>query len=164
MLSESSPKTEISNNPQQVAEQQLTLGSEWADIFAATGTRDQAKTAEIALRNPAVYLHDVRSGQLPEAIRLKWSKLLELSEAVVKVAGTEDKGWSESTSGIEKLQGLMFAGSIDAKYRGSISDVIRLSSELFAESTAIVPGNTNYYKGNVLGMQSWIRGHRQSVE
>jgi len=161
MSIESTPKSEIPNDPYEVAERQLTLGLEWADIFAKTGDINQAKSAEIVLRNPSVYIRDVRPGQLPEYLRSKWADLINLSDDVVKRVATEDKAWDDQTSGIEKLQNLMFTGNIDPRYRVSISDVLRLSSELFAQSSQIEPGNTSYYIGNVQGMQSWISRFRQ---
>ncbi len=155
---------ELQQSPQQVGELQLSLGSEWADIFAVTGTTEQAKSAEITLRNPLVYLNDVRLSQLPEEIQDKWANLLILGEEVVKAAGTEDKKWSRSSSSLEKLQSLMFTGNINPEHRISIANVIREASKVFSESVAINPGNTRYYSGNVIGMQGWINRYRQPTE
>ena len=157
---ESLTKTEKSNDPKQVAEQQRLLGAEWADLYATDVDKHSFKNAEIVLRNPLVYLQGLRPNQLPKDLTEKWSNLLNLSETVAVVAATEDKEWSTGVTGIEKIQSLMFSGSIDPAYRGSISDIMRLSSELFAESTMIVPGNTSYFAGNIRGMSSWINTHR----
>lgn len=162
MSNESYPRKEIINDLLAVAKQQSILGAESADIFAATGTSELAKGAAITLRNPSAYLQDVNLEQLPKYLQESWESVLKLSETLVKVSDTENKDWDSGTSDIAKLQSLMSSGSIDTKYKGLMSDVMRLSSDLFADSTAMVPGNTDYYKGNVQGMQSWIRGHRQS--
>lgn len=169
MANETLSPSEIANSPEQIAQRQLISGNEWAELYANDSSEDAPmKSAEIVLRNPCVYLNDISNdfsfNKLSEDLRTRWNSLLVFSDAVVRVAGTEDKEWNESTSGIEKLQGLMYSGSVNPKFRGSIADVMRLSSELFAESSVIIPGNTHYYEGNVRGMESWITRHRQPIE
>lgn len=165
MLSnESLAKTEISNDPQQIAEQQRLLGAEWADLYAQGANKHSFNSAEIVLRNPLVYLQGLNPNQLPVDIEERWSNLLDFCEDVIKVAATEDKDWSVGTTGLEKVQSLLVSGSMDKGYRGSVSDIIRISSELFAESTLIIPGNTSYFAGNIRGMSSWIDRHRKAVE
>ncbi len=145
---------ELANNPAQLGELQRQVGLEWADFYAANIEPDNG--AEIVLRNPAVYLRDVRPIQLPEKLRKEWVGLLEYSDAVAKVASTEDSGFSNDTSGIEKIQSLMNSGRINSDFRGSVGDIMRISSRLFAESIVVVPGNTSYYAGNVVGMEAWF--------
>ena len=160
---QSGPKNnELRFEPEYVAERQLTLGNEWADLFAEKGNVELAKSAEITLRNPIVYLRDVSPSQLNEELKQEWSELLAFSESLVNVAQVDTKEWSNSTSGLEKLQQLMCVGAINPDYKGSISDVIRKSSKLFSESSRLVPGNTAYYAGNVQGMAGWIQKRQES--
>ncbi len=161
---ELSTNTEILNNPHEIGERQRILGAEWANLYAKHADKHSFKNAEIVLRNPIVYLQGLHPDQLPKEIEERWSKLLDFSEDVVSVASSEDKEWSAGTTGIEKLQTLMFSGSVNPEYRGSISDILRLSSELFAESTAIIPGDSKYFAGNVRGMEGWINSHRSLAE
>lgn len=136
-----------------IAEQQRQLGDEWADLYAAQET--PLKTAEIALRNPVVYLRDVSLSNLPENIREKWGACLETTDKLVELAQTSDSVWSQGTNGIEKLQHLMVSGNLDSKYREPIAQTIRDASTLFADSSVIREGNTPYYDGNVRAMDSW---------
>ena len=156
---EQSPRLEITNDPQQVAEQQLALGMAWADIYANGTSRDNRpdQSAEITLRNPAVYLQDLDRQQLPEDLQKGWNVLLSFAGSVATIAATKPVDWSPGVSSLEKIQNLMHSGNIDQDYCGSVADVMRSASELFAKSTQIVPGNTPYFAGNVQGMESWIR-------
>ena len=153
---------ELRFEPEYVAERQLTLGNEWADLFAEKGNVDLAKSAELTLRNPIVYLQDVSPSQLNEELKQEWSELLAFSESLVSATQVGSAEWSHQTSGLEKLQQLMYAGKINPDYKGAISDVIRKSSKLFSESSKLVPGDTAYYAGNVQGMAGWIQKRQES--
>lgn len=159
---EQSPRLEITNDPQQVAEQQLLLGNAWADIYAngSAGDNRPDQSAEITLRNPAVYLQDLDRQQLPEDLQEGWKVLLSYGESLASIAATKPVEWSPGVSSLEKIQNLMYSGNIDPDFCSSVADVMRFASGLFAKSTQIVPGNTPYFAGNVQGMESWLRHRR----
>ncbi len=142
-------------NAETIAAQQRQLGDEWADLYAAQET--PLKTAEIALRNPVVYLRNVSLSSLPEGQREGWSAFLENTDKLVELAKTTENEWAADTNGLDKLQNLMFSGSLDPKYREPIAQKIREASTLFADSSDFRSGNTAYFAGNVRAMDSWRR-------
>lgn len=144
-------------DPASIAEQQRQLGAEWAEAYA----REPSQSAEIALRNPTVYLRDVAVSTLPERLQAGWAELLDTSEKLVSAAETTKTEWGTDVSGIEKLQGRMFSGNLKPEYREPIAEVIRGASVLFADSSQFRPGNTNYYAGNVHGMRGWLDRHQR---
>ncbi len=146
------PKLELPTTPQEVADRQRVVGEQWATAYA----EQPAGSAEIVLRNPAVYLNDVNTFQLPGEQQEKWGKLSDAADAAVRIAGTVEHTWSSSSTPLERLQSLVRDKEIDPNYRSIVADIMRVSSDLFAESVEIVPGNTNYYAGNVLGAESWL--------
>lgn len=142
--------------PMSVAEQQLQLGTEWAQVYAA----EPVQSAEIALRNPVVYLRDVSMADLPEGLQAGWAELLDTSEKLVNAAETVKEEWGSDVSGIEKLQVKMFSGNLKPEFREPISQVIADASKLFADSSRFRQGNTTYYAGNVKGMQGWLNNYK----
>lgn len=139
-----------------VAEQQRQLGAEWADVYANA----PVQSAEIALRNPAVYVRDEDITSLPEGLQGRWSEILDTSEKLVSAAETTVSEWGTGISGLDKLQTRMFDGQLKTEYSAPIAQIIRDASELFAESSQFRAGNTEYYAGNILGMQSWIKRYQ----
>ncbi len=148
--------SELETNPQQVAEQQVATAQEWATLYADPGREQGSKSAEIVLRNPLVYLRDVNPQSLPEELQTRWHKLLDFSEALAVAAATRPVEWGADVVGLEKIQGLVRDGDIDPAFRGSVADVMKASSALFADSTQHIPGNTKYYAGNVRGAANWL--------
>lgn len=151
----------MSNNPElldpmSVAEQQRQLGTEWAQVYAA----EPVQSAEIALRNPVVYLRDVTVTELPEGLQAGWAELLDTSEKLVSAAETVKEEWGSDVSGIERLQVRMFSGNLKPEYREPIAEVITDASRLFADSSQFRQGNTTYYAGNIQGMQGWLKNYK----
>lgn len=140
-----------------VAEQQRELGSQWAEVYA----QEPVQSAEITLRNPTVYLQDVALSSLPDGLQASWAELLDTTEKLVNVAETTKSEWGIDISSIGKLQHRMFTGELKPEYRQPIADVIREASKLFADSSQLRAGNTEYYAGNIQGMQGWLRRHQQ---
>lgn len=150
--------------PELVAEQQVLLGEEWADLMVQA-SRDEPidQGTEIVLRNPTVYLEDVSLYQLPSELHGCWKALFERCETTIAAAATEDKGWAPGVSSIGKLQNLLFSGSLDPGYKASVAYVMREASQLFALSSRVVPGKTSYYAGNARAMGSWITSRRPNA-
>jgi hypothetical protein len=147
------------NNPELVADMQAALGREWAAEYG-NPDNEMNPSAEIILRNPSVYLHEVRPGHLPDDLRKRWEDVLELSDLVAEQAATEQHTWGSATnrvSGLEKIQALVRDGEIKETYRGAVADIMRNSSDVFAESTKYVKGNTQYFAGNVIGAAGWLK-------
>jgi hypothetical protein len=144
---------EFSTNPGVVADQQRVLGAEWADLYAA----EPLTSAEIAMRNPANYLHDVDLYSLPEHLQERWSALVDTADVIVEAAEITKSEWGLGINGIDKLQHRMLEGQLDPSYRERVAQVIRDASTLFADSSVIRRGNTEYYAGNILGMATWIK-------
>lgn len=142
-------------NVELVADTQANLGQEWAAIYG-NPTIEPDKSAEIILRNPSVYLHDVSPNQLPEELQKKWTDSLSYADTIAENASTEQQEWGREVSGFEKLQSLVRDGEIKSTHRGAVADIMRSASALFAESTLHVPGNTKYYAGNLMGAASWL--------
>jgi hypothetical protein len=142
--------------PARIADMQAMAGDSWAALYADRSAGKLPSSAEIVLRNPSVYVHDVSPRQLPEGLQDRWLAVMEFTDAVVQQAKTVDHEWGREVNSLEKLQSLVFSGEIDPAYRGAVGDVMRASSRLFAESVREVPGNTRYYAGNVIAAASWL--------
>lgn len=143
-------------DPMSVAEQQRELGAQWANVYA----NEPNKSAEIALRNPLVYLRDVPMTTLPDNLQASWEELLDTTDKLVSAAATSETEWGADVSSIEKLQQKMFTGDLKPEYSLPIAEIIRDASALFADSSQLRGGNTQYYAGNIKGMQSWIERYR----
>lgn len=139
-----------------VAELQNTLGQQWAEVYA----KEPVKSAEIALRNPAVYLQDVALSSLPGELQAGWTELLDTAEKVVAAAETTKSQWADDVNSIHKLQDRIFTGNLKSEYREPVADIIRDASSLFARSSQLRAGNTSYYAGNVQGMQGWLKRYQ----
>lgn len=158
MSHESIPNLEaLQGNPELVADIQVTLSQQWAEAYADPAAEAADRSAEIILRNPSIYLTDINPAQLPEDLKDRWSDLLSFTEATVAHAATVEHQWSSNASSLEKLQALVRDGEVDPRFRGTVADVMRNASTLFAESTKQIPGNTRYYAGNVVGAAGWLR-------
>ncbi len=159
-MTSSSP--ELQNNPALVAEQQRTIGNEWADIFEAAAVYDGEiiTSAEMALRNPTVYVQDVSVTSMSPELQDRWNELFADADEVVKRAETQKDEWAPDTTGIGKLQHRLFVGALKPEYGSDIARVINKASVLFADSSTMKPGNTAYYAGNVQGMEGSIRQYR----
>jgi hypothetical protein len=145
--------------PTELVQEQRRLGAEWADAYAAA--EYPLSGAEIVLRNPSVYLHDVDIKQLPDDLQRRWTGVNHLADGVVSLTTAADQSrWSPGTSGVAKLQHLMVAGELGTDSKGATADVLKAASEVFADSARILPGNTKYYAGNVKAMGSWLKVDR----
>ena len=137
-----------------LGKRQAVLGKAWADIYSDP-SKPPTSSAEIVLRNPAVFLRDVDKVKLPEDIRGKWKELSAFADSLAQIAATNPVEWG-SVNGLDKLQQLVFTGNVKPDFRRSIGDVMKVSSDLFAESVDVSPGDQRYFAGNVVGAESWL--------
>jgi len=140
-------------NVELVADTQANLGQEWAAVYGDMNI-EADNSAEIILRNPSVYLHDVSPRQLPGELQEKWTDALSYADTIAQHAATQQHKWGRDVGGFEKLQSLVRDGEVKPTHRGAIADIMRSASTLFAESTKHVAGNTKYYAGNLMGAAS----------
>ena len=163
MMQKETINTKIEINPKvaEVAEKQRLYGLEWGRIYYEN---DQPTSTEIAVRNPVVYLNEGHPGKLPESMKQEWFDLLDYSKELVDQIDGNQTEWARNTTEIEKIQCLIRDGKIPSRFKGSISDVIIWSSDLFTRSTYEVAGNTDYYLGNVNAMESWSAKYRNRRE
>jgi hypothetical protein len=142
-----------------VAAQQAALGEQWAKVYANPEVPIENR-AEMILRNPVVYLHDINPHELPEELQDRWHKLLGFSASLADVAATRTNRWSSAAHGLERVQTLVYAGEINPDFRGAVGDVMRVSSNLFAESTGYLPGNTANYQATLDSADASLQRHR----
>jgi hypothetical protein len=129
---------------------------------AELGQEVPPASAELALRNPQVYMQDSRLvASLPPGLRERWNRLDAFAQGVASRGETRPKEWSEQASGLDKVQSLVESGEMSPSVRGGVGDVIRESSDLFADSVVIYPGNLKYLQGNVLGAASSLENLRR---
>lgn len=148
----------LSFDPHTIAAQQRALGAEWAQLYAAG--LSHADRAEIGLRNPLLYLEDGNPSQLPPDLQVRWTELLELGEAVYGTVATDRTRWASGVTGLARLRSCIANNRIKPELRGAVAHVLQTASELFADSVVIVPGDTAFFAGNIVGMASWIRAPR----
>lgn len=142
-----------------IAARQTALGQEWSRVYSNPDL-PLDNNAELILRNPTVYLHDVDPTQLPEELQNRWHQLLGFCEKLADIADTETASWTGNTHGLERIQTLVYGGRISPDFRGSVGDVIRVSSGLFAESLQHLPGDTAHYQANIDSADSYLGKHR----
>jgi hypothetical protein len=141
---------------------QAELGQEWAAAYTDMSQEVPPASAELALRNPQVYMQDSRLvASLPPGLRERWNRLDAFAQGVASRGETRPKEWSEQASGLDKVQSLVESGEMSPSVRGGVGDVIRESSDLFADSVVIYPGNLKYLQGNVLGAASSLENLRR---
>lgn len=148
---------EAENSVISVAQKQASLGAQWAAIYSNPAIAVDPN-AETILSNPSLYLNGIELNKLPEDLDAKWHSLLDFSEALVAIAGHPDIRWGD-VNGIGKLQSLVASNSIDPAFRGSVGDVIRLSSNLFAESSPYEPGDTRFYANKIHEAEKELSKH-----
>ncbi|MBA2278860.1 hypothetical protein H0V99_00240 [Candidatus Saccharibacteria bacterium] len=148
------PYHSLETSPELVASEQLRLADEWARIYGNPTAEGPDRSAEIILRNPAVYLNDVDMRRLPEHLQSGWKKTLQFAEDIARIGATKDYEWSTSANSLEKVQSMVFCGEMNLP--GSVSDLMREAAGLFAQSTKYDPGNTSYYAGNIRGASGWL--------
>lgn len=141
-------------------DRQAILGKEWAEIYSDLN-RKLVNTSEIILRNPAVYSRDIDRLNLPEELRDKWRNLSAFADSVSTVAAVKPIDWG-NVKGLDRIQSMVFRGDINPDFRGTIGDIMKASSNLFSESVKLSPGDTDYFKGNVVAAEAWIREHHQA--
>ena len=153
---------------QQIAyeDKQATLGREWAAIYSDPN-RQLVNTAEIVLRNPAVYLRNLDRHNPPEQLRTEWLKISALADVVSTAAAVKSEDWG-NIKGLDRIQNMVFRGAINPDFRGTVGDLMRVSSDLFSRSVKLAPGSVDYqpgmeeyYQGNVAAAEGWIRDYRQ---
>lgn len=147
--------SQLETDPMAVADQQVIWAKKWAELYSDPEAGKPPKSAEIILRNPQVYVTELERGHLPKELETKWHQLLDFCDSLATTAANETIDWGENSSGLDKIQNLVFTGRVNADYRASIGDVMRNSSALLAESTKHVPGNTKYMAGNVYSAEGW---------
>lgn len=152
----------LSFDPQTIADQQRALGAEWAQLYAAG--LSHADRAEIGLRNPLLYLEDASPSQLPPDLQARWMGLLELGDAAYDTAATDQTRWAPGVTGLARLQSCVANDRIKPEHRSAVAQVLHAASELFADSVVIVPGDTVFFAGNIVGMASWIRASRTAYQ
>lgn len=138
-------------NPQEVAEQQVAVARSFATLYAGPSNEKSITSAEIVLRNPLAYLRDVSLDSLPETLGERWRQVNGWANDIADKCVTERMEWGQGLNGLEKLQNLVDKGKVDPFYRDMVAGVMVSSSNVFAESTKHVPGNTRYFEGNVIG-------------
>jgi len=150
--------TRAETQKEQLPAKQLSLSNRIAEQYLLPDADARlVRNADVVLKNPINYLKGLQKEQLPRGLQEKWHKLLDFSEAVAKISGIDERSFSDGTTGLEKIQTNMNDGNIDPNFRGTISDVLRVSSELFAESYAMLPDNNHaYYMENVEFMDSLL--------
>jgi hypothetical protein len=94
-------------------------------------------------------------------LRAEWEKLSVFADSVSSIAAVRPIDWG-NISGLDRIQSMVFRGEIKPDFRGTVGDIMRISSDLFARSVRVAPGNTEYYKGNVAGAEAWIKNYRQA--
>ncbi len=116
------------------------------------------KGVGFALNNPVSYLKEVRLEQLPEKLRQGWSDLFNLSEPLIKINSTKNTDWNQSTNNLEQLQRLIHSTGINSNYQNTLSNIVRLSSDLFAQSIKEESGNIEpeCYEDNLEAMRQEI--------
>ncbi len=144
-------------SPEHVADQQAVAGALWAEALRHTeGDADMRKfirDAEITMRNPAVYTRgDFDLQGLPETLKGRWANLLKVGDGLAAVSGINDSDWQPESNSLSKIQHRMVSGDMNPAFKGTLADVIAESSQLFAESTAYIPGDTGYFAGNAQAM------------
>ena len=155
------PQTEINNKVAEIAEAQRLLGSAWGEVYF----KKQPTNAEIALRNPVVYINEGNTSRLPETLKQEWFDLLDYCKVVVDQIDQNKTEWARNTSEIEKIHTLVRDGKVSSTFKGSIADIIIRGSELLAVSVVEVPPkNPDYYKGNTSGMEGWITRHLDNTD
>ena len=152
------PAPAESNGGAPVAARQAALGEEWARVYADQD-RPIDNNAELVLRNPVIYLHDVNPHELPEGLQDRWNKLLGFCVVLADIADPEPASWTSQTHGLERVQTLVHGGRISPDFRGSVGDVIRVSSDLLAESVEYLPGRTANYQANLDSAYSYLQKH-----
>ncbi|HUD07389.1 MAG TPA: hypothetical protein VMR34_05890 [Candidatus Saccharimonadales bacterium] len=154
---------ELERDPGLVARKQSELGIDISKLYANPEMNLPDGVAEIVLRNPAVYLKDVGSGQLQPDLHESWTRLLGFSDHVAQLAATKDSEWASGTSGLDKIQHIVFGGEVKPEFRRTVADIIRQASVLFGASTSTsgAEGNTRYYAGNVWGAMVRLRNFQQ---
>src|ERR1039458_9955438 len=90
-----------------VAARQTALGEQWAKVYSNPEVPIENQ-AEMILRNPVVYLHDVNPHELPEELQDRWHKLLAFSSTLADVAATRTTSWSSAAHGLERVQTLVY--------------------------------------------------------
>lgn len=149
------PYQDLEQDPALIASEQVRLANEWANIYANPDIEPD-KGAEIILRNPSIYLDDVERRSLPEDLQLGWQKVEALADQVAESGATEDMEWGIDTTGLGKVQSLVFSGRMNPMLRGSVADIMRISSGLLSESMKHAPGRQSYYAGNVRAASGWL--------
>lgn len=139
-------------------DKQAKLGKEWAIVYADEN-KPLVNSAEIVLRNPAVYARDLERHKLPENLNDEWKKLNDFADSLSTVAALKPTEWG-NVNGLDRIQSMIFRGDINPVFRGAVGDIMKASSDLFSRSVKIVPGNTDYFKGNVVAAEAWIKDHR----
>lgn len=155
-MTQESPTRNPEADPLSVATQQVSLAEKWAALYADPSQEKGPASAEIILRNPSVYLSSINPGDLPESLQDQWAKLLSFSDEAAAFVAAEPVEWGAGTTGLEKIHGLVRDGNVNPLARGAVGAVMRISSALFSESTQHLPGNTQYYAGNVEGAAGWL--------
>ncbi len=151
------------NNQGTLAERQVALATAWADIYRYAPSDIRVTSAEIVLRNPAVYIENINLPSLPEELQDRWRKLLTFSKSLTAIAATEPISDDAKINGLHDVQQLVFTDRVNPDFRGSVGDLMRASSALFAESTKHIAGDTHYYQGNIEGGEAWLLRHQQYV-
>ncbi len=146
--------TELDQKINKIASEQRIFGLRWGNIYYE---QNQPDAAEIALRNPAVYLNEGHPGRLTESLKKEWFDLLDYGTELIRQIGENENDWAPGTTPIEKIQSFVRDGKIPERFKGSISDIIIWSSDLFSRSLHEVPGNLDYYQGNTTAMDSWSK-------
>lgn len=144
----------VVSDPQLVAQKQVVLASQWAELYEDSNSEQGPSSAEIVLRNPAMYLGDIDPNLLPDELQDKWQKFIEYCDFLAKQATGSSAEQNSNLIGVEKILALVRDGEYNPDYRGDMAEVMRQSSSLFAESVKHIPGNSKYYEGNVQGATS----------
>ena len=146
------PNFELDQKIDKVAQEQREYGLRWGKIFYE---HDRPKSAEISLRNPAVYLNEDNPRRLSESLKEEWFNLLDYGTELISLIGEDENDWATNTTSVEKIQSFVRDGKISERFKGSVSDFIIWSSDLFSRSIREVPGNLTYYQVNTIGMDGW---------
>ncbi len=151
-------------SPTEIGKRQVEVAQRWAEIYQKdrSMTGGGASTAEIVLRNPAVYAREVPHSSLPESLKKMWANLEKLAEALSVVADMRHTEWGD-IGGLDRIQHMVQAGSLDSHYRGAAADIMVTSSDLFDRSTELVPGNSRYFADNVTGAEAWLAQSKRAA-
>jgi len=162
-LDATSPPYDISKLPiewQWIADQHITVGKKWADIYADTTLPPDGRAA-IVLNGPARYLESIESHPVPEAMA-RWTGLLALSQALVNSAPSLQQ-WPEEASVLDKLQLLVSEDKINPDYRLVVAHILSETGKLLVRSlhTYIPEEDVDFYETTAFEMELGLRARDQ---